>query len=206
MKTLDKYTYNYAVEQAIALDSMGMFDAYKSWDYEPDTPDGIEIYSGASRMVFKLETLPGWVIKVDFENQKGYCKREADFYADAEELGIDYCFATTYRLYELSDGRVVILQEEVTVDEEAVTSSWFDYIRNSDEYGEDRDDPDDVWDYVYDMDTDERLCAIFGDDKRFNEISKFCHDNDINDLHEGNWGYTSNGILVIMDFAGYGVV
>lgn len=217
MKSIDKYLFNYAAEQALALESMGLFDR-KSWWSNSDLPSGVEMYSGATRMCFKLETLKGWVIKVDATDCKGYCKREADFYADSEEFGIQDCFATTYNLLTLDDGRVVLLQEEVTIDEDAVSKSFYDYVRDSEglqdwleDYGEESEESEEelsyrIYDYIADMDTRERLYAIFGDDKRFNVIDNFCYDNNINDLHEGNWGWTSEGRLVIIDFAGFGMI
>ena len=143
MKSIDKYLFNYAAEQALALESMGLFDR-ESWWSGSDLPSGVETYSGATRMCFKLETLKGWVIKVDATDCKGYCKREADFYADSEEFGIQDCFATTYNLLTLDDGRVVLLQEEVTINEDAVSKSFYDYVKDSEgfqewleDYGED---------------------------------------------------------------------
>lgn len=214
MKSIDKYLFNYAAEQALALDTMGLFDR-ENWWLNSDLPSGIEMHSGATRMCFKLETLKGWVIKVDATDCKGYCKREADFYAESEEFGIQDCFATTYNLLTLDDGRVVLLQEEVTINEDAVSRSFYDYVKDSEglqdwleDYGEEAEEELSyrIYDYIADMDTRERLFAIFGDDKRFNVIDNFCYDNNINDLHEGNWGWTSDGRLVIIDFAGFGII
>lgn len=209
MKTLDNYTYNQAVNEVFALEEMGVLECAGRWDnpIHDYLPEGVECYEGCTRMCFKLETLPGWVIKVDFKETKGYCKREADNYADAEEFGIQDCFASTYRLTELDDGRVVIIQEACSVNEDAVTSEWYDYVaRNSSEFIDDEhaEDPDYIWDAVSDLDTTDRLYAIFGDEKRFNVIDNFCYDNQINDIHEGNWGWTAEGNLVLIDFAGYG--
>lgn len=209
MKTLDTYTYNWAVEQVLALDTMGVLECGGRWDnpIENYLPDGVEYFSGASRMVFRFETLPGWVIKIDFKDTKGYCQREARFYKEAVEAHIEYCFASTYKLMELDDGRVAIIQESVDVDEDAISSSFYNYAVNDYLEGDERsEDSDYVWDVVADMDTRDRLYAIFGDDKRFNDIDDFCSENNINDLHEGNWGTTEDGCLVIMDFAGYGMI
>lgn len=205
MKSIDRYTLDWAAEQVIALDSIGIFECQCNYDNDPSAylPDDIEYFCGASRMCFKIEGLDGWVIKVDFAKEKGYCKREYEFYKEAVKLGISDCFATTYKIMELDDGRVAILQELVEVDEDKVTSEWYNYASRE---VEDNEDGDRVWDYVYEMGTSDRLYAVFGDDKRFNIIDQFCRVNNINDLHEGNWGTTENGNLVIMDFAGYGIV
>ena len=194
-----------AANETYALEEMGVLDCEDRWDnpIESYLPDDVEFFSGASRMCFKIPSLEGWVLKVDFKGQNGYCAREVKFYKEAVKLGFGDYFASTYKVTELDDGRVVILQEEVEVDEDLVTSEWYDYVSNEYEF----DDVDKTWDYVYDMEDVDRLCAVFGDDKRFNELDNFFRDRQINDLHEGNWGVTKDeGKIVLMDFAGYGVI
>lgn len=205
MKTLDRYTLDWAAEQVIALDSMGIFECQSNYDNDPSAylPDDIEYSCGATRMCFKIEGLDGWVIKVDFAKENGYCKREYELYKEAIALGISDYFATTYKIMELDDGCIAILQELVEVDEDRITSEWYDYVSHE---MEDKEDDDKVWDSVYEMGNSDRLYAIFGEDKRFSVVDQFCRVNNINDLHSGNWGITENGNLVIMDFAGYGVL
>ena len=69
-----------------------------------------------------------------------------------------------------------------------------------------REDPDYVYNCMDDMDESDRLFAIFGDDKRFNELDSFCSDHHINDLHQGNWGINEGGSFILIDFAGYGMI
>ena len=53
------------------------------------------------------------------------------------------------------------------------------------------------------MDDAERIFAIFGCGKEARELVDFCDQLRINDLHCGNFGETSDGRTVIIDYSGY---
>lgn len=53
---------------------------------------------------------------------------------------------------------------------------------------------------------DKSWVAVFLDiygEKRFNDLIKFIKKFDINDMHWGNYGYTRDGIPMILDYAGF---
>ena len=43
---------------------------------------------------------------------------------------------------------------------------------------------------------------IYGEDK-FNQLLKFLDEYNVTDLHQGNYGYTRNGVPMLLDYAGY---
>ena len=51
---------------------------------------------------------------------------------------------------------------------------------------------------VYELSDEEKLLLLFND----NSFTIFCHDKNINDLHEENFGYL-NGKCVIIDWSRY---
>jgi hypothetical protein len=55
-----------------------------------------------------------------------------------------------------------------------------------------------IWDSVYDMCDEDRIRAIFDNEK----LLCFLEENNINDIHEGNIGY-SCGFPILIDFSGY---
>lgn len=206
MRSLSKSELSIAQSICERFEELGMFDCEYGTDELEEYYDNISYFSGATRMCFITEELPGWVIKVNFKSIKfDYCKREADNYADAEGEGLEQYFASTYRVYECADGRIVTVQEEVTVDEEFITDSWYNYARehlmNPDDYEDEDHMNDDAWDYIYDMDDYDRVEAIFGGEP---ELQNFLYEHHINDLHDGNWGESQYSGIVILDFAGYG--
>lgn len=205
MKTLTNVEYNLAVEICARFEQIGMFEDDK-YEFAP----GVEYYCGATRMCYSTDELPGWVIKVDFSGTHfDHTAREAENYKDAVAEGLGDFFASTYKIYECEDGRAVCVQEEVSVDSEAVTDSWYTYTRDNcvdcDDLQEALDngyeESEYVWDVMNEMEDWERVEAIYG----FNEkLEKFISSHHINDLHEGNWGESEYSGIIMMDYAGYG--
>lgn len=205
MRSLTKTELVLAQNICERFEEIGMFDSENGYDEPEEYYDNVDCYTGATRMCFITDELPGWVIKVNFKGIKfDYCKREAENYADALSKGLEGYFASTYKVYECADGRVVTVQEEVVVDEEAITDSWYEYMRSHldpEDYDSEEQMNDDVWDAIYDMDDYDRVEAIFGGDRKLHD---FLYEHHINDLHDGNWGTSDYSGLVILDFAGYG--
>ena len=209
MKKISESTLNWAAHRFYELVELGVIECEDRYDNDISgyLPDDVQFFSGASRMCFQFDEIADWIIKVDFSYQKGYCKKELENYRDAVTAGLDEYFAATYKLTELDDGRIVIIQEAATVDEEAVSSTWNEYAMNDDYYSdEDKADPCYLECYMYDMDDCGRLYATLGDIKNFNELDEFCMNHQINDLHENNWGINDKGAFIIIDFAGYGIL
>ena len=207
MKTLTKSELNMAALIAERWESIGMFDYDYMMDFE-ETYDDIQYFNGCTKMCFITDELPGWVFKVTFNNLKfDYCKREADNYADAEAEGLGQYFASTYKVYECADGRAVIVQEELDVDEEAVSDSLYRYAYDTldpADFETDQEISDSAWDIMYNFDDYERIDALFGGEKYIGELQDFIQEHRINDLHEANWGWSQTSGLVMMDFSGYG--
>jgi hypothetical protein len=53
------------------------------------------------------------------------------------------------------------------------------------------------------MNEEDRIYAMYGDDDNVSALNDFIYQHDINDLHCGNWGVTSDNRIVIFDFSGY---
>lgn len=163
-----------------------------------------EVFSGVTK-VCVVPRYFDWVVKFDIylPKRRDYCLLEAEYYADAKREGLETYFAQTYEV-GIVYGRAVCIQEKVRCNEDDITSDFMNYVRtvlpesefeNEDEYC------DEVWDQVESMDTIDHLQAIFGEN--IDRLIEFIEDHQINDLHAGNWGYTQNGLTVIVDFSGY---
>lgn len=177
--------------------------------------NGISFFCGASKLVI-VDEESDWVIKLSFDcsvdvdegMESDYCKRELYNYEKACEEGVEKFFAEICMVGEV-DGIEVYLQEKLKVDdgvEKDVDQIFRDYVYSLDEsYYDDIEDEDErnaiLTDDVYEMDEEERIEAIFGFDER---LITFIENNDINDLHSGNFGYRGAD-LVIMDYSGWNV-
>ena len=161
--------------------------------------EGFVVSGGATKICIWHEDLHGWVIKVGYTEgiKHDYATIEYNNYCKAEEAGFARYFPETDYLGDFG-GRAFYIQAECDCDEDQVSSDWYERLRDSyDEDGEEYD-PDRLWDEIDGMDDDEKAFLMFKD-------SGFCHflwQNDIGDLHEGNFGYLK-GCPVIVDFSGY---
>ena len=177
--------------------------------------NGISFFHGASKLVI-IDEESDWVIKLSYDcsvdvdegMESDYCKRELYNYEKACEEGVDKFFAEIHMIGEV-DGIEVYLQEKLKVDdgvEEDVDKIFRDYAYSLDEsYYDEIEDDDEresiLADDVYEMDEGERIEAIFGFEEK---LITFIEDNDINDLHSGNFGYRGAD-LVIMDYSGWNI-
>ena len=171
---------------------------------------GLYLGSGCTKIAILDNDNPRWVIKFDLfdRNKSEYCKLELRNYNKAREKNIEEFFAATYYLNEVN-AFDFILQERVDMNSNAVEETFTDYassvydledFENEDEYN------DAVYNMVEDMSDEDRVYAMLYDE-RFNtdisEIINFIENNDINDLHAGNWGFTKDHHCVMVDFSGY---
>lgn len=156
----------------------------------------ITLFTGATKVCISSKALPNWVIKVSFtypnEEETSYCDIEATNYQDAIKKGLDEFFAATYHLIDEKPSeryRVnsvgFYIQERAEPNEEKTSATCCGYIGH--------DDGDD-WD---------RLETFFHDSGKLDELFSFIKDWDINDLHSGNFGYTKEGKVKVIDFSGY---
>ena len=155
--------------------------------------------SGATKVCIEHEDLEGWVIKVGFTSgvKLDYAALEYNNYCLAEQAGLAYYFPETVYLGEFG-GCAFYVQEMADCDEDAVSSIWYERLR--DEYEEDGEeyDPDRIYDEIDCMDDDQKAFLTF----RNSELCAFLWENRITDLHEGNFG-SIGGKMVIVDFSGY---
>ena len=192
------------------------YDFYRpgahSWMTENESylvDEGIDMGWGATKVCLVSEELTNWVIKVGLlfstdpdaatKIDKDFCALEAKYYQEAVAAGLGHFFSATYELCEV-DGIKFYLQERADANEVKI-SDLFYYYEQSEygfEEGEDRLD-----DAVADMEDEERLEAVFGEEKEIVKLKAFIHEWNINDLHEGNFGITPNGFYKIIDFSGY---
>ena len=176
--------------------------------------EGIDYSWGQTKLCLLCDVLDDWVIKLGFLRStdpyyvkegldKDFCNLEAEYYVKACDNNLGEFFAATYEVGEIN-GVHIFLQELAQPDEDYFMDCFEEYARQ----GNDRDDFDNdeqyddyIDDIVEDMDNDERIYAVFGEesDNLVNFIDMF----EINDLHEANYGLTKDGRAVIFDFSGY---
>lgn len=185
------------------------------YDWERENKDWlfvnhIAIYNGETKAAIVVKTLSNWVVKIGFQKRTDkasnlestefiddYCALEYKNYCRAKEKGLERFFASMYQVGEI-DGVPYYLQEYAENDEDVVSGYFYSYC--TEEY--DECEGEDAYNYVDDMDDGERMMAMFGSEFT-RDLEWFCWDNEINDLHSGNFGLTRDGIYVIIDYSGY---
>ena len=166
---------------------------------------------GATKLVFLVEGLDRWVIKVPFlfsyDNAPGratilnHCEAEAQIYQAACDCGKEHYFAPCYH-YVTKQGIPFYIQQRVECNEELNSDLFFHYCSTSynkenyeDEY---YDDVNNDVDYMEDED---RLYAIFGFEDG-DDLLTFLEVQEVNDIHAGNFGYFKQ-MPVLIDYSGY---
>lgn len=204
-----------ATERTYAiLDQLDMCDFDVNEPYRCDLPDGLYIDDGACRVVIIDTTHADFVLKFGWrDSDEKYCRKEADLCEKAEAQGLGKYFGWTHYICDYQ-GRAIYAMEYLDCDEETISDKSSDYCWelycednqiNTDE--DNWDYRDDFWD-SYNDSTDHTygvLRYLFSmiSAKDAVALDQFIWDNDINDIHDGNWGYR-DGNLVICDYAGYG--
>ena len=168
------------------------------------------VVHGATRVVVIKEDFP-WVLKFNFQGEsvsQDYNSLEAKNYERACNEDIEDFFAATYCLGQV-DEFMVYAQEKVEADEDAVSSSFFEYtLENyfSSRICENEDDEDrlneDAWDEANCLDNEDRIYAMIENYSDARRVVEFTDKYDINDLHSGNWGYRGTQ-PVLIDYSGY---
>lgn len=162
---------------------------------------------GVTRVVIVPDWLD-WVVKVNFMGSgitQNYNALEDQHFQLAVEAGLDRYFAATYFIDKV-EGIEVYAQEKVKVDEESVSSSFFEYtLENYYRQAREEEDEDAVneaaWEESIGLENEDRIYAMI-EDGGAEELVNFVFENDINDLHSGNWGYRGDE-PVLIDYAGY---
>ena len=174
---------------------------YSLWDefnYRNMFECDFRLCSGACKACILHPDFEGYVVKFcyDTDDDFDYCMREYTNYLAAVANGVEEFFAPVDYLGRIGQYRLFI-QEEVMVDEDAVSSYWCDALRSNHGY----EDIDEVYDYLNDMPDEERIAISFESEA----LDRFCDEYVINDVHEGNLGFIGDR-LVIFDFSGYGPI
>lgn len=205
------------------LEDMGLFVDHRpeaiDWfiDKHEDKLDdlGICLAHGLSKVVIDYYKLDNWVLKVAIGSNYGsndyidHVRLEYEIYQRAVVDGFDFLLAEMQPGAKLSDGRDFFFQERCTCDEDARQDSLESYCRDNMEQESDESD-DDYSDRIYnsatDLNDEENCEALLGQDYRQDVIDRFtswCWDNDINDLHSGNFGQRKNGFWCVIDYSGF---
>lgn len=170
---------------------------------------GITTRTGETKICLLSDELPNWVIKVGYTypgasvEDRDYCSIEADNYERAVEEDVDEFFAAIYEIYEVclpeeygcNRNTVFYIQERAEPDEEKTSSTCHDFMCSCCSCKD--------CDYCCDGDDYDRLESLFGKTGRLDELFAFINEYDINDLHSGNFGYTFDGRIKIIDYSGY---
>lgn len=174
--------------------------------------NGLVLHCGETKACIFSKKVSDWVIKVGFVgiNEEGkrttdFCAIEGKNYQDAISEGLEEFFAASYELcaltppekYDFYGNITFFIQEWAEPDEYKTSSTCERYMKDNTEYDEDRDD-----DY-YEYDDFDRLESLFDGHEKLSELFDFIHDWGINDLHSGNFGYTADGKVKIIDYSGY---
>jgi len=172
-------------------------------------PDWVSAEWGMTKFVLWENTKP-YVLKIPFRGKmtfkdQDYCRIELRNYFRAYETPIEDCFAWVDYLFEYH-GCPIYIMEKVECDEERTESRAFSaYCSHSLSYLCGDISQEDMYDYFDDSNDRERMIGLlteeWGEEKAENFLD-FCSENNINDLHSGNFGYR-NGMLVIIDYSGF---
>ena len=169
----------------------------------------IGIHRGATKMVFEFEDLD-FVLKIGFEStsKQNYEDLEFEKYQLAKTHGFAEYLAKIDYVCKF-DGLNVYGQEKCTCDMEYTDSVIHKYsldtIRQDD--GESKEAYlDRVYDYEDDYCEEDYFDCFFSAGRDWHDIREFldfCDENDINDLHKGNFGVNEKGQWVIVDYSGF---
>ena len=173
---------------------------------------GIYVNHGATKMVFIVDVLENWVIKVPFlfspETAPGtlaHCDAraaEAKVYSEAVDCEVSTYFAPTFH-YKTVDGIPFYLQTRVNCNPDDNEDAFFSHV-SADYDREDFETEDDYYDAVNSevdsMDEEDKVIAIFGG--WWNDLMSFIYDRNLNDFHTGNFGFIGER-PVLIDYCGY---
>lgn len=177
----------------------GYNNSLDRWFYDNELNElGFTISHGVTKVCIGHDDLENWIIKVGYTNTRlDYATIEYENYIKALKAELSYYFPKTVFLGSF-EGRDFYIQEWAACDEDSVTQDFCDLLQE--QYDEDdvEYNIEELWSTVEDMEDDSKISLVFHDEK----LNDFLNDNDINDLHSGNFGYV-DGRMVIIDFSGW---
>jgi len=164
----------------------------------------VNFFCGLTKGCIVPEDIP-WVIKVGFIQDINYCRRECEFYKEACKEHLERYFAAEYRIGAIH-GVDIYLQEKVTPDEKRISFDLREHIMNvyNIECCSEEELEEAIQDGIDCSDVEDIYYAVTGE-KIEDELLYFLDENNIDDLHTGNWGFTEDGRVVIFDYSGYNV-
>ncbi len=169
---------------------------YEGWEYNSN---------GATKDVY-VNKNDDWVIKTNISECPNdadidYCRTEYENYLMIKGLGLESYFTPIIPIgFIMNEGerKGVYIQKKCATNEEAIVDSLaLSLLEENDTLS-----PEEAEDEVCMLEINEILNFLYPDDKEIYKIINFCWDHDINDLHEGNFGYLDDK-LVILDYSGY---
>ena len=197
-------------------DGLTFFNTGEAYDFtdwgnhiKKEENDWIFVEWGMTKFVLWEETLP-YVLKIPFRGRmhiknQDYCKVELENYLKAYETPIEDCFAWTDFLFNYH-GYPVYIMEKVECNEEETEFKAFDaYCSNSLFYLCGDLSREDMYNNFDDSNDRERMIGLLSKEwgeEIAEDFLDFCNENNINDLHSGNFGYR-DGQLVIIDYSGF---
>lgn len=199
-------------EVAQVLNEWGITDFFKDtykqnsnrfniWCLELSKNTNLKVSNGCTKIVVKFGD-DDWVIKIPYKTPINYCHLEAENYALAHKAHLTNFFAPCY-FYGVIDEIPIYLQRQVDKEDMTIDSECWNYAYSNNPQEEeetDEDYADRISSYVdNDMDDYEVVEAIIGKNRK---LFDFIYENDINDLHKGNFGYL-NDAPVIFDYSGF---
>ena len=165
------------------------------------------IYHGLTKIVIDDPDLVNWVIKITLYSQAkvDFMKLEYRNYIKAKESGYAQFFAETVWGGEIA-GCNFYLQERCYNDEDEKRSTLRDYsysISDQDPDETDEEYEDRLMDEEDDYEDEDNCRAFLGDTSIVDSLIEWLNENDINDLHMGNFGQRADGQYIIFDFSGF---
>ena len=182
------------------------YEWWRDWHDELTANWGFSFFEGCTKVVAVHTDCP-WVIKVNMDpletfswSKNSYCEQEAQNWLKAMNKGMEKFFAATY-FFQTINNVEYFIQECVECDENIYDSRCYNYYYSGTCHDDDEEEC--YHEDYYEMDDDERIFAIFGCGEEARQLVDFCSQLRINDLHCGNFGETSDGRTVIIDYSGY---
>lgn len=169
------------------------------WVRKSGVEEKLNLYytSGATKGVI-VPADGDYVIKFNLIGETcNYCGREYENWCLAEEAGLSQYFAET--IYLTSCGKMVFYAQRMAVCDETAEDSMYYTLRDRYEADHCEYDVDNLWNIIDEMEADERVELLFGNDK----LCDFIRSRHINDLHGANFGMI-DGQFVLIDYSGFG--
>lgn len=189
------------IKENLKLFCQENFDGFSDFFDEIMAPKGFFHECGSTKHCITHPNFEGYVVKfTDTYEDFDYCEREYTNYLAAEERGLESYFPYTAFLGNFNEINFYI-QEFAVCDPSDISGTWYKELRKSYDGEETEEDSIScrVWDNVDELDDDERIHILYNNDK----LNNFLYEYKINDLHEFNFGYIDDR-LVIIDFSGFG--